>query len=329
MRFVFMDKVRIGLIGLGHLGRFHLKNLLETKNCEISGVFDTDEKKLKSISEENSVKAFDSISELFKESDAVSIVTPTVTHFDIAKEALNNGLHVFIEKPVTETLSQAAELVRLAKEKELKVQVGHIERFNPAFSALKKMKMNPLFIESHRLAEFNPRGTDVSVILDLMIHDIDIIQHIVKSTVQSIEASGVKVITDNIDIANARIKFLNGAVANLTASRISTKSLRKMRIFQKNAYISVDFLEKKSEIFSIDSLNKLPDMNFIPVSEFEFSGKKQKLLYTSPDIPDVNAMKLELTEFIECIIQNSGPPVTIEDGYLNLRTAFEILEKVR
>ncbi|MFC1724038.1 Gfo/Idh/MocA family protein [candidate division KSB1 bacterium] len=328
MKFVFMEKVNIGLIGLGHLGRFHLENLMQIENCEVTGIYDIDKKKSKKFAKEFSVKPYDNMEDLLKDSDAVSIVTPTNTHYEIAKKALNSGVHLFIEKPMSETLSQAGEIVRIAKEKNLKVQVGHIERFNPAFLGLKKMKLNPLFIESHRLAEFNPRGTDVSVVLDLMIHDIDIIQNIVKSSVQSIDASGIKVISDSIDIANARIKFLNGTVANLTASRISTKKMRKMRIFQKNAYISIDFLEKKSEIFSIDSIEDLPDLNFKQITEYEYKKKNKSLLFSSPIVPDVNAIKLELTEFIDALIQNEDPPVTADDGYSNLRTAFEILKKI-
>jgi len=328
MGFRFAEKIKIGIIGVGHLGRFHLKNFLEIDDCEVIGIYDIDEKKLQKISQEYSVKSYDDLDTLLKDVDAVSVVTPTSTHFDITKKALEQKIHTFIEKPITENLSQAEEIMRIGKEKNLKIQVGHIERFNPAFLGLKGMNLNPRFIESHRLAEFNPRGTDVSVILDLMIHDLDIILKIVNSRVQSIEANGVGVITDSIDIANARVKFLNDTVANLTASRISTKNMRKMRIFQKNAYISVDFLEKKSEIFSVNSLNNLPDINFTPIDEFKYSGKKQKLLYASHSAPESNAMKIELTEFVNSILRDETPPVTAEDGYRNLETAFAILEKI-
>ena len=251
-----MEKLKIGIIGIGHLGKAHLLNCKESSLIELVGFFDIDSEKREKIASEYLVKSYNSLSDLLKEIDAISIVVPTSSHYKIAEEALNANKHIFIEKPMTVNIKEADKLIALSEEKKLKIQVGHIERFNPAFAALNDFKLQPGFIESHRLAVFNPRGTDVSVVLDLMIHDIDVILSIIKSPVKKIDASGVNVVSDSTDIANARIQFTNGAVANVTGSRISQKNMRKMRIFQKNKYIAVDFLNKKTEVFSFYDENE-------------------------------------------------------------------------
>ena len=251
--------LKVGVLGAGHLGKIHLKLLQESKYYELLGFYDPSEENSKKVSTEFGYKAFDSIEDLVEAVDVVDIVTPTLSHFECAKMAIEKGCHIFIEKPITNTVLEAEAIRTLASQKHILGQVGHVERFNPAFTAVKDMIGSPMFIECHRLAEFNPRGTDVPVVLDLMIHDIDIILSVVKSPVKNVHASGVSVISDTPDIANARIEFENGCVANLTASRISMKNMRKSRFFQKDAYISVDFLEKKSEVVRMKDAPENPD----------------------------------------------------------------------
>ncbi|MEP6685085.1 MAG: Gfo/Idh/MocA family oxidoreductase, partial [Parafilimonas sp.] len=245
--------LKVGIFGAGHLGKFHLNNWKEIDDVEVVGFYDPDEKTANEVEKKFELKRFISIDKLIEKCDAIDIIAPTNFHFDLCQAAIKKGKHVFVEKPMADTLEQGKQIVQMVKEAGVKLQVGHVERFNPAFLALKNISLNPMFIEVHRLAQFNPRGTEVSVILDLMIHDIDIVLKIVKSDVKNISASGVAVMTDTPDIANVRIEFNNGCVANLTSSRISMKKMRKMRLFQKDAYIGIDFLEKKTEIIKLKS----------------------------------------------------------------------------
>lgn len=325
------DKIRVGLFGVGHLGKVHLKLLKELaserSDFEIGGINDLNKENLKTISEEFGVKAYESADELIDNIDAGVIVASTSAHYELAKKMLNKDIHAFIEKPVTDTIAEANELLEIFNKKNLIVQIGHIERFNPALLAIEKYNLTPLFIESHRLSQFNPRGTDVSVIKDLMIHDIDIILNLVKSKVKNISANGVAIITDKIDIANARIEFENGCVANVTASRISQKKMRKMRIFQQNAYISVDFAENTSEVFR---LSKEPSQGglSLPVGQIEKNGENLSIFYDKPNHPEINPLKFELGSFIDSIINKSEPKVTLEDGMEALRVAEMIVHQI-
>ena len=240
--------LKAGLVGAGHLGKIHLRLLNQSEKYELVGFYDADQENGKKIEAELGYRYFDNFDNLLKEIDMLDIVTPTVYHYDYAMKAIENRKHFFIEKPITQTLKQAEEILYKCREFGIKAQVGHVERYNPAFIGSKDFIKDPMFIEIHRLAEFNPRGTDVSVVLDLMIHDLDILLSMVKSKVKNIHASGVCVVSKTPDICNARIEFENGCVANLTTSRISMKAMRKSRFFQQDAYISVDFLEKKAEV---------------------------------------------------------------------------------
>ncbi len=316
--------LKIGIIGAGHLGKFHLNNWLEIEEVEVIGFCDTDDLNAKSIVEKYKIKRFLTIEELLENCDAVDIVAPTTYHFELCAQALRMGKHVFVEKPLTNTMDEAKALLKLALESNLKFQVGHVERFNPAFVALKDFKLEPMFIEVHRLSQFNPRGTDVSVILDLMIHDIDIILHLIKSNVSYISANGVTVLSDTPDIANVRIEFDNGCVANLTSSRISMKKMRKMRLFQKDAYIGIDFLEKKTEIISQNSTN---DKNVFTFDIDTGKGKKTVAI-ANPIVLETNAMKDELIAFKNAIINNTETAVTIVDGFRAMEVAHQILEKI-
>jgi predicted dehydrogenase len=316
--------LKIGLIGAGHLGKFHLNNWIEIEDVEVVGFCDTDDTIAKTVVEKYHIKRFDSPEALLDQCDAVDIVAPTTFHFDLCALALRKGKHVFVEKPLTNTMDEAKALLKLAMESNLKFQVGHVERFNPAFVALKDFKLEPMFIEVHRLSQFNPRGTDVSVILDLMIHDIDIILHLIKSNVSYISANGVSVLSDTPDIANVRIEFDNGCVANLTSSRISMKKMRKMRLFQKDAYIGIDFLEKKTEIIR---QNAASDKNVFTFDIDTGKGKKTVAI-ANPIVEDTNAMKEELIAFKNAIINNTDTPVTVLDGYRAMEVAHQILDKI-
>ncbi len=330
---MIQNKIKIGIAGCGHLGNFHIKNLIELQkernDIEVIGVYDINSKKTDKIKSEYYLRVFNSLEELLNNINTVIIVTPTTTHYEISKMAIKKNINTFIEKPVTDKVSDAFELLEYANSKNVKIQVGHIERYNPALLALEEININPLFIESHRLSEFNPRGTDVSVIQDIMIHDIDIILNLIKSKIESIEANGVAIITDKIDIANARIKFKNGCVANLTASRISQKKMRKMRIFQKNAYISIDFMKNQSELFSMLNEN---DTNVKPnafiIGPFEYDNKRIKILYENKTVSTVNPMKYELNKFFNSIVNDIKPEVDIEAAVEAVKAAQMITDKI-
>jgi predicted dehydrogenase len=317
--------LKIGVFGVGHLGKFHLNNWKEIPGVELVGFFDPDDNMAKEVTEKYGLKRFTDAAELISLCDAIDVVAPTNHHFELCEKAIKNGKHVFVEKPLAHTMEEAHQLVELVKESNVKLQVGHVERFNPAFLAMKDVNLNPMFIEVHRLAQFNPRGTEVSVILDLMIHDIDIILSIVKSDVKNISASGVGVMTETPDIANVRIEFNNGCVANLTSSRISMKKMRKMRLFQKDAYIGIDFLNKKTEIIK---LKEPTDTNVFAFDIDTPGGGKKTIAVANPIVPEVNAIKRELEEFVSAIKNNHKTIVSELDGLMAMEVAHQILDRI-
>lgn len=319
-------KLKVGVLGAGHLGKIHLRLLKQSEKYELMGFYDSDQENAKKVSQEFGYQIFDSIEELVSVCDVVDVVTPTLNHFDCAEKIISKGKHIFIEKPIANTIEEAEKIITLAKKYNVKGQVGHVERFNPAFLAVRETITNPMFIEAHRLAEFNPRGTDVPVVLDLMIHDIDVILSVVKSKVKHISASGALVISQSPDIANARIEFENGCVANLTASRISLKNMRKSRFFQKDAYISVDFLDKKVEVVRMKDAPENPgDFDMILQNA---EGQKKQIYFENPEISANNAILDELEQFADAIINNTTPIVTLEQGTEALRIAKQITEKL-
>ncbi|MEZ7515288.1 Gfo/Idh/MocA family protein [Flavobacterium frigidarium] len=316
--------LKIGVLGAGHLGKIHLRLLQQSDKYELVGYYDPNQENADKISKEFGYKHFSTIASLIHAVDVIDIVTPTLSHYKCAKVAIKSGKHVFIEKPISNTIEEADEIIALAKEYNVKGQVGHVERFNPGFIASKDMIDKPMFIETHRLAEFNPRGTDVPVVLDLMIHDIDVILSVVKSKVKNISASGVSVISDTPDIANARIEFENGCVANLTASRISMKNMRKTRFFQKDAYISVDFLEKKCEVVKMKDAPEVPgDFDMILQNA---EGVKKQIYFSNPEVEQNNAILDELETFADAITNNTTPVVTLEQATDALKVAYQIID---
>lgn len=315
--------LKIGVLGAGHLGKIHLRLLQQSDKYELVGFYDENPEYAQRVASEFGYTRFDTIAKLIHAVDVIDIVTPTLSHWKCAKVAIKSGKHVFIEKPISNTVDEAREIIALAAEHNVKGQVGHVERFNPAFTATRSMIENPMFIETHRLAEFNPRGTDVPVVLDLMIHDIDVILSVVKSEVKSVSASGVSVISDTPDIANARIEFENGCVANLTASRISLKNMRKTRFFQKDAYISVDFLEKKCEVVKMKDAPEVPgDFDMILQNA---EGVKKQIYFANPEVAQNNAILDELESFADAINHDTTPIVTLEDGTRALEVAYRII----
>ncbi len=316
--------IKIGVLGAGHLGKIHLKCIQASEYLELVGFYDPDFENAQKVAESFATQSFESVEALMNAVDAIDIVTPTVLHFDLAQQAARKGKHIFIEKPLTHTVAEAEDLIKITTENNVKVQVGHVERFNPAFLSLGDVRISPMFVEAHRLATFNPRGTDVSVVLDLMIHDIDLILHLVDSEVKSIHASGVAVVSQSPDIANARIEFENGCVANLTASRMSLKQMRKIRFFQRDAYISLDFLEKKAQIIRMLDENT-EGGNLMPLETVR--GTKF-IDIKMPEPMNVNAIQMELETFAESIRDNKTPRVTIEDGYKALKIAHRIIEEI-
>ncbi len=318
-----LSMLKVGVIGAGHLGKIHIKLLKESKRYNLIGFYDNNSSNSKKISKELSCKCFDSFELLLKEVDVVDIVTPTPSHFHYASIALNNKKHIFIEKPITSTLKEAKQIISLAKKNSAKGQVGHVERFNPAYLHVKDSIYNPMFIETHRLAQFNPRGTDVPVVLDLMIHDIDIILDIVKSDIKDISSSGIPIISNSPDIANARIEFKNGCVANLTASRISLKNMRKFRIFQEEAYISIDFFKKDCEVVFMKDLSDKESDNGIILENAE--GIKKHIIIDKSAINNSNAILEELESLADSIEKDLTPRVSLDDGYRALKVALEII----
>lgn len=317
--------LKAGVLGAGHLGKIHLRLLNQSDKYDLVGFYDADETNAKKVAEEFGYTYFNTIEGLIAAVDMVDIVTPTLSHYDCAKQAIAQGKHIFIEKPITNTVEEAEHIRELLATHDIRGQVGHVERFNPAFIAVREQINNPMFIETHRLAEFNPRGTDVPVVLDLMIHDIDIILSVVNSKVKNVSASGVSVISDTPDIANARVEFENGCVANLTASRISLKNMRKTRFFQKDAYISVDFLEKKCEVVKMKDAPQSPgDFDMILQNA---EGIKKQIYFDNPQVANNNAILDELETFAEAINTNTSPIVTLHDGTEALRLATMIIDQ--
>ncbi|MFJ1429596.1 Gfo/Idh/MocA family protein [Capnocytophaga canimorsus] len=319
-------KLKAGVLGAGHLGKIHLRLLNQSEKYELVGFYDPDQENAKQVSQTFGYHRFETIDALIATCDVVDVVTPTVNHFECAKQIITSGKHLFIEKPIANTVQEAESIIALAEKHGVKGQVGHVERFNPAFIAVRETITDPMFIEAHRLAEFNPRGTDVPVVLDLMIHDIDVILSVVKSKVKHISASGTMVISQSPDIANARIEFENGCVANLTASRISLKNMRKSRFFQKDAYISVDFLEKKVEVVKMKDAPKVPgDFDMILQNA---EGEQKQIYFENPQISTNNAILDELETFADAINNNTTPIVTLQQGTEALRIAKQIVEKL-
>lgn len=319
--------LKAGVLGAGHLGKIHLKLLQQSSRYDLVGFYDADSKAAQLIENELGYKSYPSMESLIEACDMVDVVTPTIYHFECAKKVVEAGKHLFIEKPITQTVEEAEALRALVKKHGVKGQVGHVERFNPAFTAVKDMFENPMFIEAHRLAEFNPRGTDVPVVLDLMIHDIDAILSVVKSKVKNVSASGVSVISETPDIANARIEFENGCVANLTASRISMKKMRKARFFQRDAYISVDFLDKKCEVVKMKNAPRKVDDFAMILTNAE--GKKKQIYFDNPNIAPTNAILDELESFADAIENNTTPVVSLEQGSEALRVALLIIKNFK
>ena len=322
--YLYKTMLKIGIFGVGHLGKFHISNWQTIANVSIVGFYDPNDTNAEEAIKKFGIKRFDDMSSLLDAVDAVDIITPTQFHFPVCEAALRKSKHVFVEKPLANNMDEARQLIKLVEEAKVKFQVGHVERFNPAFQALKNKELNPMFIEVHRLAQFNPRGTEVSVILDLMIHDIDIILHLVKSQVKNISASGLAVMTDTPDIANVRIEFYNGCVANLTSSRISMKKMRKIRLFQKDAYIGIDFLEKKTEIIKLKTEEDEDLFSF----DIETPNGLKTIAVENPEVGEQNAIKAELTAFRDAVINDTPTVVSEHDGFIAMEVAHQILEKI-
>lgn len=320
--------LKIGVMGVGHLGRIHLKCIRGISDYQLVGFFDTNDEKAEEIEKEFGIKRYQDYLELIDDCDVIDIVTPTSSHYEYARAAITRSRHVFIEKPLVNNTREAEDLIKLAEEAEVKVQVGHVERFNPAFLSIRDEIENPMFMEAHRLSDFNPRGLDVPVVYDLMIHDIDIILGVVNSPIKRISASGVPIISETPDIANARIEFDNGAVANLTASRISLKKMRKIRFFQRDAFINVDFLNKKSELIRLQKENTQMDENRFRTLSFPGLDNKKINIY-QPEVVESNAIQTELQYLYDAIANDSQPAVTINDGYNALFVAQTIMEKIK
>jgi predicted dehydrogenase len=324
-----MEKLKVGVIGTGHLGKLHTKMFKTIDNCELVGIFDSNHERVKLVSDEFDVPISESIQNILDNVDAVSIAATTSAHFEIAKICFEKNVHVFIEKPITATIKEAEELVELAEKKKLNLQVGHIERFNPALVSMEKYISNPMFIQTDRLAQFNPRGTDVAVVLDLMIHDIDIILSLVNSDVANVQANGVAVVSNHLDIANARLQFENGAVANVTASRISQKKMRKMRIFQRDSYVALDFVTGIAEAYRLLPTDADVDPKLFSFGEIGIGEKKKKLVYEQPAQKELNALQYELQLFVDSVLNKTKPVVSGVDGLRALKVAEIILEKIQ
>ncbi len=320
--------LRVGVIGVGHLGSLHAKMLSTNERSVLAGVYDANAERARTVAATYGSTAFASVGELLAAVDAVTIATPTSIHHAVAAEALDAGKHVMIEKPITQTVAEAEDLCRRAEARKVIIQVGHIERFNPAILALDHYEINPMFVESHRLSQFNPRGTDVAVVLDLMIHDIDIILSFVGSPVSHVEANGVAVVSDSVDIANARLQFENGCVANVTASRISQKRMRKMRLFQRSGYISIDFSQGLAEVFRLVGENDPEAEGTMMLGELGSGKHKRKIVYEQPEVKEVNALQHEIGLFVDAVREGRRPVVSGDDGRRALEVANIIMEKI-
>lgn len=316
--------LKVGVFGVGHLGKFHLNNWREIDEIEIKGFYDPSDVNAGEVARDYQIQRFNDADELIDACDVIDIVTPTTSHYELCKKAILKSKHVFVEKPMAHTINEAKEIVKLVKEANIKFQVGHVERFNPALLAAREYDLAPMFIEVHRLSQFNPRGTDVSVILDLMIHDIDIILSLVKSSIKNVFANGVNVLSDTPDIANVRMEFDNGCVANLTSSRISIKKMRKMRLFQKDSYIGINFLDKKTEVIKY----KTPDDKDVFTFDVDTNHGKKTIAIASPLIKENNAIKMELQSLVNAINNNKTTAVTEVDGYQAMEVAHLILDKI-
>ena len=317
--------IKVGVIGAGHLGKIHL-NILNNSDFELVGFHDTDVFNSEKLSQEKGYSFFKELHLLIEKIDAAVIVSPTTTHFEIAKECINKGKHIFVEKPLTKDSNEARIIKTMAKEKGIIGQVGFVERYNEAFISCREFINKPKFIESHRLSDFNPRGTDVSVIMDLMIHDIDIILSINKSNVKKIDASGVSIISSTPDIANARIEFEDGCIANLTSSRISLKKMRKTRIFQEDAYISINFLEKEFQVVKIRDKHKGEAESSLIVKNN--LGEEKVIFFENPVVQSINSIEAELNDFYESIKFKSDSKVSLNDGIKALEVAEEIMRQL-
>lgn len=317
--------IKVGVIGAGHLGKIHL-NILSNSDFDLIGFHDTDVVNSEKLASEKGYVFFKEIDSLINLIDAAVIVSPTTTHFEIAKKCINNGKHIFVEKPLTTNSKEARLINKLANEKNIIGQVGFVERYNQAFISCREFIDQPKFIESHRLSDFNPRGTDVSVIMDLMIHDIDIILNINQSKVKKIDASGVSIISSTPDIANARIEFENGCIANLTSSRISLKKMRKTRIFQENAYISINFLEKDFQVVKIRDKDTNDNENSLIIKNN--LGQEKVIFFENPDINEINSIEAELNDFFHSIKNKSESKVSLNDGLTALEVAEEIMSQL-
>ncbi len=323
-----MSRLRVGVIGVGHLGNLHAKMYAQIETSELVGVYDVNAERAQSVAAEHGTRTYASVEALLHDVDAVNIATVTSTHHDVALQAIDQGKHLFIEKPITATIEQGRTIVQRAEAKGLRLQVGHIERFNPAILALEPYRIKPLFIESHRLAQFNPRGSDVAVVLDLMIHDIDLILSLVRSKVVRIDANGIAVVSDSPDIANARLQFENGCVANVTASRISQNKMRKMRLFQTDAYISIDFAQGLAEVFRLVDEQEQSATPTMLLGKIDQGKRKRLIVYEQPEVREVNALKRELEAFINSVQTGTEPAVSGRDGLQALEVAQEILAKI-
>ena len=323
-----MDLLRTAVIGVGRLGEAHARVLAGMPGVELSGVYDVRKERAEEIARRYRTKAFDSLSRVPEEADAATVVVPTTAHCEVASFVLSRGLHTFVEKPITATVAEADRLIELAEARDLVLQVGHIERFNGAFRALEGMDIAPGFIEAHRLASFDPRGTDVSVVHDLMIHDIDLILRLVKSDLESVDATGVAVISDQVDIANARLRFADGCVANVTASRISLKKMRKMRIFLRDHYVSMDFLAGESEVYRlIDDPGQAGARGLkIPVQTGD--GRVRHITRRKTSKERTEPLESELASFVEAVRGKASPPVTGFDGREALRVSLAVIDQI-
>ena len=321
------NKIKIGVIGVGHLGQHHAKHYTKIKSVELIGVYDVDDKRSKKIAKDLKTKAYSSLDEMLNLVEGVSIVTPTKHHAKIAEKCIRLGKHVFIEKPISKTIKEADNIISLAKTHKVIVQVGHIERFNPALQPLKNYSVNPKYIEVQRLAPYMIRGTDIPVVLDLMIHDIDLVLSFIDSPVKNIQASGVSIMTNSVDIANARIHFKNGSVANITSSRVAKDKVRKIKLFQQDLYVTIDFLIGLTEVYRVLDQKETVSQSTIS-AQIESKGKQRHIIYEKPKIKREDALQMELINFVESIQKKSKTIVDGVAGREALKVALQIQQKI-